>query len=87
MYRAIQVLALALLIAGCGPSIWNASDLAVWVRNEAVKKGCDPATVRIADWYVNRGGENVWPVECVHRESREPMKLDIGVDKVWKPSQ
>jgi hypothetical protein len=29
MYRAIRVFALVLLIAGCGPSIWNASDLAV----------------------------------------------------------
>jgi hypothetical protein len=52
-----------------------------------VKKGCDPSTVRIADWYVARGGENVWPVECVHKDTREPMKLEIGVDKVWKPSK
>lgn len=87
MNRTTRIVALALLIAGCGHSIWNASDQANWVRKEAVKNGCDPATVQLADWCVARGGENVWPVDCVHRQTGKPMKLDIGVDKVWKPSQ
>ncbi len=87
MNRAIQVIALTLLLASCGNNISNAGDLAKWVRNEAVKKGCDRASLQLADWYVAKNGENVWPVECAHRQTGEAMKFDVGVDKVWKPSQ
>ena len=52
MNRAIQAVAFALLLTGCGHDIWNAGDLVKWVRNEAVKNGCDPASVQLADWYV-----------------------------------
>ena len=84
MNRAIQAVAFALLLTGCGHDIWNAGDLVKWVRNEAVKNGCGPASVQLADWYVAKNGQNVWPVECTHRQTGESMKFDVGVNKVWK---
>lgn len=84
MNRAIQAVAFALLLTGCGHDIWNAGDLVKWVRNEAVKNGCDPASVQLADWYVAKNRQNVWPVECTHRQTEESMKFYVGVNKVWK---
>lgn len=75
-----------LLLAGCW-QIWNASDLVDWVREQAVAAGCDPATIELADWYVQQNGANVWPGSCVNAQTDARMELAIGIDRAWKPSE
>lgn len=85
MKRVFLLVTLAVLVAGC-TQIWNASDLADWVRVQAESEGCDPQTIELADWYEARGGENVWPGACVNAQSGETMNFAIGIDAVWTPS-
>ncbi len=73
------------LSAGCN-DIWNAGDLAEWVREQAVKSGCETATIELEDWYREEPGGNVWHGTCRDRSTGEDMAFAIGVDKVWEPS-
>jgi hypothetical protein len=74
----------ALLLSGCA-SIWNASDLAVWVRDQAVKEGCQRDTIEIEAWYTKTDRGNVWRGTCTD-DNNQPMAFGINVDSVWKPS-
>lgn len=42
-------LAGALVLLGCA-SIWNAGDLAVWVKDRAVEQGCQREAIALEDW-------------------------------------
>ena len=86
MKRVALFFLFALLLAGCN-GIWNGADLENWVHKQAVKAGCEPDSIALADWYVPQNGENVWRGECVDQETGEVMELAIGVDKVWRPSE
>ena len=55
----LPVTALGLLLSGC-TSIWNASDLAVWVRDQAVDQGCQRETIELENWYAKTAEGNVW---------------------------
>ena len=69
---ALPVTAFGLLLSGCA-GIWNASDLVVWVRDQAVDQGCRRETIELEDWYTETAEGNVW--------------RGTYVDSVWKPSQ
>lgn len=85
--KSVFVLPLAMLsLTGCG-QIWNAGDLAQWVRKQAIEAGCAPESIELAEWYVNRDGKNLWPVSCRSARDDTSMTLEIGVDEVWTPSQ
>ena len=86
MKKLFLLLAFTLLLAGCN-GIWNGADLEQWVHKQAVKAGCEPESITLADWYAPQDGENIWMGECVNENSGETMELAIGVDKVWKPSE
>ena len=79
------VIATTTLLAGCGPAIWNAGDLAAWVRNEAVKQGCEQPTIELDEWYVQTPAGNVWHGNCKNATGL-PKSLAINVDRVWTPS-
>ncbi len=79
-------IALTLLVQGCMPSIWNASDLADWVREQAVDQGCQSDTVELEEWYAETGTGNVWQGRCVD-SSGETRAFAIPVDAVWTPSE
>ena len=81
----LPVTALGLLLSGC-TSIWNASDLAVWVRDRAVDQGCPRETIELEDWYTETAEGNVWRGTCKDAEG-ETMSFGVNVDPVWKPSQ
>jgi hypothetical protein len=72
-------------LAGCS-GIWNAGDLAEWVRSQAIEAGCAPESIALDDWYTPRDGVNVWLGECVSQETGETIRLEIGVDRIWTPS-
>ena len=74
-------------VAGCSPQIWNASDLIEWVESQAVKEGCDPATVELDEWYSEREDGNHWLGTCVDQDSGETVTFSIGIDAVWTPSE
>lgn len=82
---AILIPVLALMLTGCW-QIWNASDLIKWVKRQAENAGCTPGSIKLEDWYVEQGGENVWPGTCTNKVSGEPMSFAIGIDAVWQPS-
>ena len=83
--RVVYVSALAALLSGCGPGIWNAGDLADWVREQAEKQGCERDSIQLEDWYAEEGGSNVWRGRCTGPDG-QPMSFGIDVDPVWKPS-
>lgn len=76
--------AAALLSTGC-TSIWNAGDLAVWVKDQAVKEGCRRETIEQEEWYRKTDSGNVWYGTC-RDGGNNPMSFGINVDSVWKPS-
>ena len=73
------------VLQGCTPSIWNASDLVEWVREQAVQQGCDSGSIELEDWYRQTESGNVWYGEC-NNEAGESMTLAVNVDSVWTPS-
>jgi hypothetical protein len=75
-----------LLAAGCSNDIWNAGDLAEWVRDRAVEKGCERSSSELEDCYLDEGGKNIWHGSSLDRDNRERMDFEIDVDPVWKPS-
>lgn len=76
----------ALLVAGCSNDIWNAGDLAVWVRDRPVEQGCERSSIELEDWYRDEGGKNIWHGNCLDRDNRERVDFAIDVDPVWTPS-
>ena len=83
--RALTLSAAAVLAGGCN-DIWNASDLAVRVRDQAVEQDCERETVVLDEWYTEEPEGNVWHGSCRHRETGEELRFGINVDSVWKPS-
>ena len=87
MKRILLIVPLIVLaLAGCN-QIWNAGDLVEWVKQQAVKQGCDPATIEIDDWYTGTADGNVWMGTCTDAQSGDTIELAINVDSVWTPSQ
>lgn len=73
------------LSAGC-TSIWNAGDLAAWVRDQAVKQGCERETIELEEWYITTADGNIWRGTC--KDSTGNTKsFVINVGRVWKPSK
>jgi hypothetical protein len=84
---AAAALAAPVLLAGCtGADIWNAGDLAVWVRDRAVEQGCQGETIKLDEWYTAEAEGNVWHGTC--RDAQGSTKsFGVNVDPVWKPSE
>jgi hypothetical protein len=79
-----SAIALPLLLTACS-SIWNARDLAVWVRDRAAERGCQREMIELAEWYVEEAGRNIWHGTC--RDARgNAQSFGINIDPVWKPS-
>jgi len=76
----------ATLFGACGGSIWNAGDLAAWVRERAIEEGCEPGSIELEEWYRAEPAGNVWHGRCRSRETGAEQTFAIGVDAVWKPS-
>lgn len=75
----------AFWLIGC-TNIWNAGDLALWVKDRAVEQGCQRETIVLDEWYTETDQGNVWRGTC--RDARGNAKsFGIAVDSVWKPSQ
>lgn len=82
---ALVAFGLVLIMSGC-TSIWNASDLAVWVRDRAVDQGCQRETITLDEWYVQTAEGNVWRGAC--RDARgNSESFGINVDAVWTPAE
>ena len=76
-----------LFLAACtSTSIWNAGDLAVWVRDRAVDQGCQRETIKLDDWYTAEAEGNVWHGICRDPKGNEKA-FGVNVDPVWKPSK
>lgn len=76
----------AFLAGGCSNDIWNAGDLAEWVRDRAVEQGCERESIELDDWYTTEAGKNNWHGSCTNRDGAERMRFAINVDSVWTPS-
>jgi len=74
-----------LLLPGCMRKIWNAGDLAEWVRQQAVSTGCRPGSIELEDWYRETDGGKVWYGTCQDDRGAK-MPIAINVDSVWNPS-
>ena len=81
---ATMVISFVLVLSGCA-SIWNASDLAVWVKDRAVEQGCQRETIVLDDWYGQTAEGNIWRGTCRDIEGN-PQTFGINVDAVWTPS-
>jgi hypothetical protein len=78
--------ALAGVLGACTNGIWNAGDLAEWVRDRAVDEGCERQSIELKEWYDRDARGNTWHGSCVSAKTRERMAFAIDVDPVWKPS-
>ena len=87
MKKLLIIFISLLMLNACGANIWNGSDLEKWVHKEAIKSGCDPNSIVLDEWYTGVMGKNIWYGHCNHSESGKPMKIEVGVDKVWTPSK
>lgn len=67
-------------------SIWNASDLAEWVKDQAASQGCNRESIQLEEWYRSEDGRNIWHGTCRDAETGETKHFAIPVDRVWKPS-
>ena len=85
MKRLLIVTVLAMAVLSACNQIWNAGDLAEWVREQAVDQGCDPTTIKLNEWYDATDEGNVWSGTCVNATSGESMTFGINVDSVWTP--
>jgi len=73
------------LLSGCS-DIWNASDLALWVKDRALEQGCLRETIELDDGYSETADGNVWRGTC--RDAQDDTRaLGTNVDPVWTPSQ
>ncbi|MBK1826274.1 hypothetical protein [Haloferula rosea] len=66
--------------------IWNASDLEVWVKDQAVAQGYREESIQLEEWYRDEDGQLVWHGEGVEASSGKKSPFSIRVDKVWTPS-
>ena len=80
----LLAIGVVLVLSGCA-SIWNASDLAVWVKDRAVAQGCQRETIELDDWYELTAEGNVWRGTC-RDIGGNPKTFGINVDAVWTPS-
>ena len=80
-----MAIGLVLLLSGC-TSIWNAGDLAVWVKDRAAEDGCSRETITLDEWYVRTDEGNVWRGTCRDAQNA-PKSFGINVDPVWTPSE
>ena len=81
----LRVLTSVALLSGCS-QIWNAGDLAVWVKDRAEGQGCVRETIVLEDWYTSTAEGNVWRGTC--RDAKDnPKSFGINVDSVWTPSE
>ena len=79
------LIGMTFFLNGCMPSIWNASDLAEWVREQAVRRGCQSGSITLEDWYRETESGNVWHGSCLD-DAGESMTFAVNVDPVWTPS-
>ena len=86
LYAQLATLAGALALSGCASSIWNAGDLAQWVRDQAAQEGCQRETIVLEEWYKETDEGNVWRGTCKGADGAE-QSFGINVDSVWKPSK
>ena len=87
-FKASGVALVSLLLAGCAGDIWNAGDLAEWVREQAVKEhGCVASSIELEEWYESEDTGNVWHGTCRVATTGENARFGINVDSVWKPSE
>ena len=90
MKRRIRLVILCwipiILTTACTKDIWNASDLAQWVSDQAVEQGCERESIELEDWYTSENGRNNWHGRCLKQGSDEQMDFSINVDSVWTPS-
>ncbi len=75
----------ALTLGGC-TNIWNAGDLAVWVKDRATEQGCVRETITLEEWYVSTDEGNVWRGSCRDAQNK-PKSFGINIDSVWTPSE
>ena len=80
----LVAIGVVLVLSGCA-SIWNAGDLAVWVKDRAVAQGCQRETIVLDDWYEQTAEGNVWRGTC-RDIAGNPKPFGINVDAVWTPS-
>jgi hypothetical protein len=74
------------LSACANQGIWNAGDLADWVRDRAVDQGCQRDSIELESSYTETAAGNVWCGTC--RDARGKTKsFGVNVDPVWKPSK
>ncbi len=85
-FRIVKLALATIVLGGCSP-IWNAGDLAKWVETQAAARGCDPESIKLAEWYDTRNGTNTWPVSCLSAESGDALAFSVNIDKVWSPSE
>ena len=83
---ALLSIAAALWVSGGCGGIWNAGDLALWVRDRAVEEGCRRDTIELEEWYTETSGGNVWRGTCRDDQGNE-KSFEINVDRVWTPSK
>ena len=82
----VTCLLFAFLSTACMNEIWNAGDLADWVRDRAVEEGCERESIELDDWYTSENGRNNWRGRCLKQGGAEQMDFSINVDSVWTPS-
>ena len=84
--HAFLPVTLSFTLQACMPSIWNAGDLADWVRGQAVEQGCQEDSVVLEDWYRETMHGNVWHGTCL-KTTGEAQEFAVNVDSVWTPSE
>lgn len=81
------LLILAALLGSCSKSIWNAGDLAEWVKDQVVEEhNCQRDSIELEEWYRSEADGNVWHGHFLDPKSGEEKPFGINVDSVWKPS-
>lgn len=82
----ITALCTPLLLPGCSDAIWNAGDLAEWVRDRAEEQGCVRESIELEDWYREEPSGNNWHGVCTDAVTGNRKAFSIDVDPVWTPS-
>ena len=81
-------LILSFLMLSCSTrdKIWNASDLEIWVREQAVEEGYQKESIQLDDWYKKEDSRLVWHGEGIETASGKKSSFGIRVDEIWTPS-
>ena len=86
-YRWTALCIIGFGISACTSSnIWNAGDLAVWVKDRAVERGCERQSIQLDEWYTETPEGNVWRGTCADGQG-SAKSFGINVDPVWTPSE